>query len=390
MPNSHPEQMTVKLSAATSETPAGALEGLRVIDLGGSIATQYCAKLFADYGAEVINLEPADGFATRLLPPHIAGETSQNSSALHGWLNAKKRSVTAGALSPQNLNRLLTSAALVLDDGSNPGWLAVGNNVRSLISWFGEGESYANYTGSDGVCFAMNGMLRTIGRIEGPPLIPTGYQAQIVGGNTAFIGSLGEVLASELGNRTEPVTLETSILEAMLCFTEVGVVGSYNTGLHAERMGVNRYPPTYPMGVYPCKDGWLGVTALTPSQWHSFCGLLDMQEFAQLPLFQTAVGRLEAADVLEPMIQEKLLQLSAEDVFYRGQNNAVPLARVPSMEELFQVDQFVERNAFTAVNFPAGASLTVPATPFRLFATPPIAGGAVAELGAHTGDYQHD
>jgi crotonobetainyl-CoA:carnitine CoA-transferase CaiB-like acyl-CoA transferase len=54
------------------------------------------------------------------------------------------------------------------------------------------------------------------------------------------------------------------------------------------------------------------------------------------------------------------------------------------------VDQFVERNAFTAVNFPAGASLTVPATPFRLFATPPIAGGAVAELGAHTGDYQHD
>ena len=368
----------------------GALAGLRVVDIGGSVSTQYCAKLFADHGAEVINLEPPNGFATRLLPPVVSNEHSSNASALHGWLNANKRSVVASALNEVDIKRVLTSAALLLDDGNNPGWLATGVNVRSVISWFGTGESYANYTGSDGVCFAMNGMLRTIGRIEGPPLIPTGYQAQIVGGNTAFIGSLGEVIASELGNRTEPVNLETSIMEAMMCFTEVGVVGSYNSGLHAERMGVNRFPPTYPMGVYPCKDGWLGVTALTPSQWHSFCELLDMQEFADLPLFQTAVGRLEAADILEPMIQEKLLLLSAEDVFYRGQQQAVPLARVPTMEELFRVDQFVERGAFTSINFPAGTQLTVPGTPFRLFTTPPIAGGQVAALGAHTGNYQND
>jgi len=370
----------------TIQSPASvrALEGLRVVDVGGSIATAYCAKLFADYGAEVINLEPDEGFATRKLAPLLAtGE-----SALHGWLNAKKHSVIATQLTTASRNQLIAGADLVLDDGTNPEWLMLGMNVRSVISWFGKGESYANYTGSDGVCFAMNGMLRTIGRLEGPPLIPTGYQAQIVGGNTAFIGSIGEVLGSELRNRSEPVNLETSILEAMMCFTEVGTIGSYNTGLHPERMGVNRFPPTYPMGVYPCKDGWLGVTALTPSQWHNFCELLDMQEFAELPLFQTAIGRLEAADLFEPMIEEKLSRLSAEEVFYRGQQNAVPLARVPTMEELFQVDQFVERGAFAEITFPSEATLTVPTTPFRLFSTPPEIGGEVAGLGAQTGNYQ--
>lgn len=371
-----------------SQESASALAGLRVVDIGGSIATAYCAKLFADYGAEVINLEPEQGFATRKLAPLL----TTGESALHGWLHAKKSSVVANQLSRTAMTALLGSANLLLDDGNNPQWLERGQHVRSTISWFGAGKTYEHYVGSDGICFALNGMLRTIGRIEGPPLIPTGYQAQIVGGNTAFIGSLGEVLGEELGseisNRSGSINLETSILEAMMCFTEVGAIGSYNTGLHPERMGVNRFPPTYPMGVYPCKDGWLGVTALTPSQWHSFCELLDMQEFAHLPLFQTAVGRLEAADLLEPMIEEKLAKLSSEEVFYRGQQQAVPLARVPTMEELFQVDQFVEREAFTDINFASGSTVTVPGTPFRLFATPPTTGGRVASLGAQTGDHQ--
>jgi len=367
-----------------------ALEGLLVVDVGGTIATGYCAKQFADYGAQVINVEPADGFATRFEPPLIDDVEVPDNSALHAYLSTNKRSVVGSALSDVELGSVLARADLMLDDGQLDeriaGLYAPRAGVRMSITWYGQSGPYADFHGTDGQIYALNGMVRSIGRIAGPPLMPTGCQAQIVGGMSAYIGALGHVVAKDLGNLTEPVHLHTSMFEAAMCFTDVGAISHYNTGLEAPRMGVNRYPPTYPLGVFPCRDGWLGVTVLTPSQWRAFCKLLDMEEFADVELFQTSIGRMEAADVIEPVMRDRLLLHSAEDLFYRGQQNAVPLARVPTMEELFAVDQFVERHAFSRAQVSQERSITVPSVPFRLFETPPLFGGPVASVGAHNAE----
>ena len=368
-----------------------ALEEIRVVDLAGTVSTSYCTKLCADYGADVINLEPTEGFSTRRLAPFIPsaeGLSADDASAMHGYLSTNKKSVVQSRLSEADVRKLVGQADLLLDDGSvSDRVVSDCTGVRSTISWYGKDGPYAEMVGSDGQIFALNGMLRGIGRIEGPPLIPTGYQAQIVAGMTAFIGGLTQVLAAEIGNRSEPVHLETSIFESNLCFTDVGVISAYNTGLEAPRMGINRYPPTYPLGIFACRDGWLGVTVLTPNQWQSFCELLDMPEFADVELFQTSVGRLQARDVIEPVMCARLASQSAEELFYRGQNARIPLARVPTMEELFAVDQFVERNAFTTAILPNGSELSVPSVPFRLFRTPPNFGGPVASLGEHTQEF---
>jgi crotonobetainyl-CoA:carnitine CoA-transferase CaiB-like acyl-CoA transferase len=356
-----------------------ALADIIVLDVSGTVSTTYCTKLFADYGATVVNLEPEGGFPTRKLPPHI--DNAACSSAMHAYLNANKQSVRRDQLSNAEFSRLVSQADLVVDDGSPED--LVDTSLRMSISWYGEDGPYAAFVGTDAQCFALNGMLRTIGHIDGPPLIPTGYQAQIVGGMTAFIAAMGQVLAQELNPSAGPLHLQTSIFEAMLCFTEVGTITAYNTGLEGQRLGINRFPPTYPLGVFPCKDGWIGLTVLTPSQWHGFCELLDMPEFSEVELFQSAVGRLASVDVIEPVICEKLLSQSAEELFYRAQRAAVPLARVPTMEELFQVDQFVQRNAFAELDI-GGASLQAPTVAFRLFSTPPKLGGSVAPLGADT------
>ena len=345
-----------------------ALEGIKIVDVGGSVATAYCAKNFADYGAEVINLEPAEGFATRRLAPYL--DPGPATSALHAYLSTKKKSVRVDQLSPQALTNILR-ADLVLDCGD--GDLVPADSHRLTIEWFGDG-SYADYTGTDAQMFATNGMLRNIGPAQGPPLIPTGHQAQIIGGVTAFVAGMGCLLGSELGNNKAPMHVRTSILEAMLCFTDVGIVNFHNTGLSAPRMGTNRFPPTYPLGVFPCRDGWLGVTVLTPGQWRSFCKLLALDALADVPLFQTSVGRLESMDIIEPLMCERLLQHSAEDLFYRAQAARIPLARVPTMEELFQVDQYLERQAFCTARV-GDTALTIPGTPFRLHATPGLLGG---------------
>jgi crotonobetainyl-CoA:carnitine CoA-transferase CaiB-like acyl-CoA transferase len=200
----------------------------------------------------------------------------------------------------------------------------------------------------------------------------------------AFAGSLGQVLGVELGNKKSPTLVETSIYESTLCLTEVGAVSFFNTGLEGRRLGVNRFAPTYPLGVFPCKEGWIGLTVLTPSQWHAFCKLLNMEHFALVPEYQTSLGRLQDIDTIEPVIQESLLTFSANDLFYKAQQEAIPLARVPTMEELLEVDQFIERNAFTYAILSGEQRIKVPSVPFRLMDTPPTFGGYVAELGEHS------
>ena len=168
-----------------------------------------------------------------------------------------------------------------------------------------------------------------------------------------------------------------------MCLTDLMAINAFNENPLPPRMGINKFPPTYPLGIWPCKDGWLGVTTLTPGQWRSFCELLSLDEFIDVDFFNASVNRLASADLLEPAIIEALASHSAEALFHKGQAMRIPLARVPTMEELFSVDQYVSRQAFSPISMDDTTFLG-PSIPFRLFATPPHFGGRVAALGEDT------
>ena len=58
-------------------------------------------------------------------------------------------------------------------------------------------------------------------------MIPPGFQAQIIGGLSAFNGALGHLLAQRMGNRCDPFQLDASILEANMCFTDLAAINAY-------------------------------------------------------------------------------------------------------------------------------------------------------------------
>jgi crotonobetainyl-CoA:carnitine CoA-transferase CaiB-like acyl-CoA transferase len=360
----------------------GPFEDLLIVDISGTVATGYAGKLFANYGARVVNIEPPEGFPTRRLEPLLKG----GCSAMHGYLNANKESVVT--VDPL-MHPAVSAADLILVD---PQTLPPSKPLEDFdtnvcaISWFGLNGPYANYHGSDAAILALSGLMRAIGEPQGPPIIPQGYQAQMIGGLSAFNGALGFLLGqaqANKANRSAPsFCLDASIYEASMCLTDLAPINAYNNNPLPSRMGINRFPPTYPLGIWPCKDGWLGVTCLSPGQWHSFCKLLGLDDYAEIPLFQSSVSRLESADVLEPMILEALLKHSAEELFYRGQAMRIPLARVPTMDELFSVDQYVQRQAFADYSC-RDETFQGPTLPFRLLKTPPVLGGRVADLGAN-------
>lgn len=128
----------------------------------------------------------------------------------------------------------------------------------------------------------------------------------------------------------------------------------------------------------------MGLTVLTPSQWHAFCHLLALDDLAKVPAYQTAIGRFEHAHELEPRFRPKLLEWNAEDLFHRAQRARVPLALVPTMEQLFSIDQYVERGAFAASDHQDGRSFLAPVLPFRLYSSPARSGGRAPSLGEHS------
>ena len=358
-------------------------QDLLIVDIGGTVSTGFACKLFADYGARVVNLEPKSGFATRKIEPFL----QNGNSAMHGYLHANKESVVVeGSLLEHPAIR---KANLVLLDQST---LSSSISLKDfdvntcVISWFGLDGPYSQYEGSNEAIFALTGIMGMLGESDGQPIIPTGFHPQILGGLSAFNGALsyllGEKKVSESATAESKFCIDASIFEANMCLTDLGALSNYNGEIPHERLGINRFFPTYPLGIWPCKDGWLGVTVLSPSQWHAFCELLGLQDLAVNPKYGISANRLDDVEIIEPQILKALSQHSAEDLFYKGQKMRIPLARVPTMSELFDVDQYVHRKAFSAI-IDGDTAFKAPSTPFRLFNTPPKFGGEVAELGAN-------
>ena len=358
-------------------------DDLLVVDIGGTIATGYAAKLYADYGARVVNVEPENGFATRQVGPFLAN----GDSALHGYLHANKEHVVE-ANSLLDHPAIAAADLVLLDPNTLPSPLSVEdfNTNVCAISWFGLNGPYAKYQATDQAIYALIGLMQGVGKPGEPPIIQTGYHAQILGGVSAFNGSLGYLFGQR--DKTSAFLLDASILEANLCLTELGAIASFNDMPLPQRMGINRFAPTYPLGIWPCKDGWLGVTVLNPGQWLAFCELLGLPDLAVNPEYQSSMARLNAAHIIEPRILEALSNKSAEDLFYQGQDQRIPLARVPTMAELFSVDQYKERQVFSEF-ISDGIQFEGPSCPFRLMETPPKMGGEVSRLGADNALWDH-
>lgn len=382
---------------AESSPPRGALDGYTLVDLSGSVATATCGKLFADFGARVVNVEPpAVGHPTRRLPPLRRDVEASERSGLHALLSPHKESVvldTADAAQRDELLRLVASADVVLE-AEPPGALAAQGLgferltarapglILTSLTWFGQTGPLAGHPANDATLPCHIGQVKGLGPVEGPPLLPSGHTAQVLGGVTGFIATLIQLLAG-VGREPRAAHLDVSLLEASMCITEVGPVAFVRGGQPIPRLGLNRFVPTFPAGIYRTRRGWIGVTALTPAQWQGLCELLGLPELGRDPRYQTTLARLAEADKLDAELAPALLRRSAAEWFHAGQTRRIPLAPVPTTAELLGSEQLRALDAFRHIEHPCVGELRVPGAPFRLRRTPARRDGPLARLGQH-------
>ena len=370
------------------------LAQFRVVEIGPGDAVSYCGKLFSDFGAEVIKIEPPGGNPARLRAPLADIGNGQRESAYFAWLNTNKHSVTADlavAADAQRIHVLLATADLLLDGrhpAEIPKSLLSHDSLRktdpglaiTALSWFGEHGPHRDYLATDAICHALAGLVKLVGPAEGPPTLPRDGQPAIVGGLAAFIPSLAGLYGRKDGARRFAV----SIHEAMLHISEFDTGLALEQGFTRPRPGVNRFGRGFPSGTFPTKHGWLGVTVVTPAQWSAFCQMLEMPELAKEPKYSAGIDRFLRATELNEIVAPALLRKTALEWFTMGIDLRLPLAVVPDMLELLAQETHSARGAFANVEI-GDASFEGPVLPQTLTRTPPKPNGRAPLAGTSNG-----
>ncbi len=372
------------MSAAQQPAPrASALAGIRVAELGEGAGLAYAGKLFADLGAQVAKLEAEAGDPLRRLPPLVEVAPGQHESGWFAWLNTNKRSLTA---TPERIAAILAASDVLLDGRPVAEQLspATGHAVLRAahpnlhiisLSWFGLSGPYRDHAATDSTMRALAGLVKNTGPVERPAMMPD-YQGFAPQGLTAFTAACAALWSGSAGR-----LFEISAHDANAVISEYQAVITFSPGPPEQRRGINRWHPTFPMGCYPCKEGWLGITVLTPDQWRNWCAMLGTDDLAEEPRFATSPQRLEAADELESLYRPILLTRTAREWFEEGLRRRIPLVMVPSMADLLAEPVHQGRGAFGTVKI-GSASFQAPVIPQRLNDTPPAPGGTSPRAGA--------
>ncbi|MCH8815888.1 MAG: CoA transferase [Chloroflexi bacterium] len=344
------------------------LSDLKVVELSRTAAAAFAGRLCADAGAEVVLLEPPGGHPLRHEGPFRDDLPDPETSAAHLHANAGKRSVTidletqaaAAVRLVAGADILLTDVPRDVLDPVGLSWADLSARAPTLlmtrITPFGDTGPYARYAGSNLVCLALGGQLKITGDPGRPPLTNFGSQAEYQAGLSAFAGTVANVLLRDASGEGE--YLELSVQDVVATNLEQRGT-SFNLGLVANRAGLT-VSATY--GVYPCRDGWVYLTAFAPALWDRLKSVVKL-EVLDDERFSSQASRLENNDELQAILTEWTLSKSSEELreFAR---QGYPLTVAEDEESLLACEQWERRGYVRNVDHPAAGNVSVLGSPW--------------------------
>ncbi len=384
-------------SGAQAAAAPGALEGIRVVELGQGVSAPFCAKLLSDYGAEVVKVElPGEGDAARGWGPFPGDEPHREKSGLFFSLNTNKRSVALDPGSEQGRELLLglLARADVFIENNPPAqmreWGLDYGSLRALypkllmisVTHYGQTGPYADWKGCDLNAFHLSAAgSRYCGRPDEAPLEQGTFAADYFGGYVAATWAVASLLAEGEG-RAEHVDVSSAEAVAAL------FVGSQNIGLCAQdgifgkRSGIG-LPLAAPATILPCKDGFVWMIALEVGQWHGLVRAMGNPEWAQLEMFDDMTTRAQNADLIYPMIKEWTATLTKQEIMDLCQANNVPSTAVYTVEDIARLPHMADRGFFTELEHPVMGSVRTLGAPVLLPECPAGPHRAAPLLGEH-------
>lgn len=378
------------MTAIEQRTSPGALAGLRVVELASPL-TQYCGKMFAELGAEVILVEPPGGSRLREVPPFIEDRPGPNRSLAYNYFNTSKRGITLDLGHRQGRNlfcELARTADLVLE-GEKPGTLArwecgydhlakvKPDIVVTSITGFGQTGPYAQYETEDLIALATGGFLYLGGFPDAEPVGAYGNQAYLGAGMYGAVAAMLALTNAEITGEGEHV--DVSMQECMVMAMETAVQFYDLEGKVRKRhAGEQRFAGT---AVFECNDGYvymmasgIGANKFWPItlQWMidekvENVERLMGEEWHRPDYVITEEAKRIFAEVFGPWAKSK----SKSYIFEEGQRRHIPLAAINTVADLLTSKQLAHRQFFVDVmHGESGKVLRMPGAPYQLTGTP--------------------
>jgi formyl-CoA transferase len=372
---------------------AGPLAGVRVVEAATTWAGPMCGCLLADFGADVIKVEPPGGDVTRRLPPALPG-TRPPVSALQATVNRNKRSLTLDLAAPRGRElflRLAAGADLVVES-FRPGTLErLGLGYRDLramnadvilvsISGFGQFGRDSERAGYDPLAQAASGFLSLSGEPGGPPVKAPTFLGDDLAGLHAALAALA---ALHHRDRTgEGQHVDVSLLDAML-FQTPGYLTLGALGAELPRLG-NQFRIAAPANTYRCRDGSVVAGVVVDEHWRVLARALGRPELADDPAYATGPARLARREAVDRLLAEWLATRSVADAVEQLGQAGLPIAPVRSYAEAARDPLVRERDMLQAVDVEGARRVPVAGPAAKLSRTPTRVRSGAPALGAHT------
>ena len=387
------------------ETP-GALQGLRILDLSEENG-QFCTKLMADMGADVIKIEPPSGDPVRRIGPFYHDEEALEKSLYWFVLNTSKRGLTLDITTPRGtelLRQLVATADFVVESFS-PGTLdrlglgyAALTQIRpdlilTSITNYGQSGPYRDYVGTDLDILGMSGTLFLCGDPDRSPTRVNASQAPIYAGIQAYVGSLLAHYHRLESGEGQWVDVSMQECATLLHYSQI-VWNAY--GLVMPRLGdrLQVAPGAVVRYCFPCQDGYVqAIPQLTWSTFvpwmneHGMAGNLTGLEWEER--LQTLVSdwEQEHIDYSEEIIANFLAGFTKRELYEEGQRRSQFVYPVYNARDSLEDTQLHHREYFVPVQHAElEATLTYPGAPWKLSGTPWRLRRRAPLLGEHTAD----
>jgi formyl-CoA transferase len=363
-----------------------ALERFTVLDLSQVRSGPTCVRQLADWGANVIKIEPPPSLSTGEAPGGPReGPDFQN-------LHRNKRAITLNLKSPEGLaafRRMVKKADVVVENFRPDVKRRLKIDYKDLrkinpriilgsISGFGQDGPYAERPGFDQIAQGMGGLMSVTG-LPGQGPVRVGIPiADLCAGLLCALGIMVALLEREKSKQGQHVS--TSLLQAQIFMLDFQAARWLVKGEVAQQAG-NNHPTSIPTGVFKTADGHINIASTGQKIWERFCKALDAKDMLANPAYANAASRSKNRDALNAEIDTHTVKRTSADWIDRLNQAGVPSGPIYSIDQVFAdpqvqhlgIAQNVKKKDKSVMRL-VGQGMTLSRTPSRLVAHPPAIG----------------
>ncbi|MDR0434405.1 MAG: CoA transferase [Gracilibacteraceae bacterium] len=347
------------------------LEGIKVVELSTFLASASCGKLLAQWGADVIKIDPIYDDPYRVFGRTFLMPVTDDENICWQWAHANKKTIAVDPKLPEGreiILKLLADADIMItnfkletlkklkltyDDLKDE----FPRLIYGLVTGYGTKGPWKNDPGFDGIAFfARPGWQRGYGS-EDLVMLPPGTVGDNITGSNLFMGLLLSLLNRQKTGKGEQV--DVSLFGVSMYYTALHMVSASYYGYKLPKSKEERLPLASP---YKCKDGNFVLINMISFErgWPAFCKEFGIEKYIEDPRFQTISTVRQNISDMHALFEDLFGQYDSGEMIERCLRANCPATLLGNFKDMSENVHAKEAGYLTPFTFPSGRTINLP------------------------------